>query len=327
MGRIRFIQKYCPQLENLEHVKRIKKTFHEDKTFTLTVLICLTNAIAQSELMALANEHGFAGVMKPRVDVVPKHAPCTRAQFDAWKVVWPMNFREDPRRLVNFHGWDFVTGNLWEVRFSEEEIVVIGAWMGDVLRLSRTAGSKGEYPIAALIIDPSTSTVLATSTDTRRTTHHPLRHAVMNCIDGVANRERLSKFSVPTTPSSATASVAPDVRNVPQKRKVREMEVDTIAVDREGERVSSASRPTMPTGADATERAYLCTGYDLYVSHEPCVMCAMALVHSRISRVFYALPTPGSGGLGSVYKIHSHSGLNHHYKVFRWLASIDNYMR
>lgn len=61
---------------------------------------------------------------------------------------------------------------------------------------------------------------------------------------------------------------------------------------------------------------YLCTGYDLYVTREPCIMCAMALVHSRISRVFYGSQHQ-EGALGSKYKLHVQHGINHHYEVFR----------
>lgn len=62
---------------------------------------------------------------------------------------------------------------------------------------------------------------------------------------------------------------------------------------------------------------YLCTGMDLFILHEPCVMCSMALLHSRIGRVFYRDPSPGQGGLGSAYKIHCHPSLNHKFDVFR----------
>ena len=47
--------------------------------------------------------------------------------------------------------------------------------------------------------------------------------------------------------------------------------------------------------------------------------CAMALLHSRIRRVFYGCPNPESGGLGSRFKIHVQSELNHHFQTFSGL--------
>ena len=44
-------------------------------------------------------------------------------------------------------------------------------------------------------------------------------------------------------------------------------------------------------------QAYLLTGYDVYLTREPCIMCSMALVHSRVSRVFFTEPSPQKGGL------------------------------
>ena len=41
----------------------------------------------------------------------------------------------------------------------------------------------------------------------------------------------------------------------------------------------------------------------------------MALVHSRVGRVFYGCKSSG-GALGSVYKLHTQPGLNHHYDVY-----------
>lgn len=72
--------------------------------------------------------------------------------------------------------------------------------------------------------------------------------------------------------------------------------------------------------AGAEPQPYICTGYDLYVTREPCVMCAMALVHARIGRVFYGTAT-ADGALGSRFKIHSLKDLNHHFEVFRGVLS------
>ena len=42
----------------------------------------------------------------------------------------------------------------------------------------------------------------------------------------------------------------------------------------------------------------------------------MALVHSRIRRVFYGCSDSVMGALGSTYKIHTQTGLNHHFEAF-----------
>lgn len=62
---------------------------------------------------------------------------------------------------------------------------------------------------------------------------------------------------------------------------------------------------------------YLCTSATAYLSHEPCVSCSMALLHSRISQVFYEYTNNESGGLGSRCKLHCLTSLNHHFTVFK----------
>jgi len=65
------------------------------------------------------------------------------------------------------------------------------------------------------------------------------------------------------------------------------------------------------------KETYLCTGMDVFLNKEPCVMCSMALLHSRVRRVFYDESNPECGGLGSIRRIHCNKKLNHSFQVFR----------
>jgi tRNA(adenine34) deaminase len=65
---------------------------------------------------------------------------------------------------------------------------------------------------------------------------------------------------------------------------------------------------------DAAERVgnYRLSGCELYVTLEPCVMCAGAIMHARIGRVVYGATDPKSGACGSVVNLFADSRLNHH---------------
>jgi len=63
--------------------------------------------------------------------------------------------------------------------------------------------------------------------------------------------------------------------------------------------------------AAAQVNNYRLPGADLYVTLEPCVMCAGAIIHARISRVFFGARDPRSGAAGSVFQILPTDRLNH----------------
>lgn len=56
---------------------------------------------------------------------------------------------------------------------------------------------------------------------------------------------------------------------------------------------------------------YRLTGTTLYVTLEPCAMCASAMVHARVQRLVFAAPDPRAGAAGSVFNIVQHASLNH----------------
>ncbi|WP_322069421.1 tRNA adenosine(34) deaminase TadA [Paraburkholderia bannensis] len=60
---------------------------------------------------------------------------------------------------------------------------------------------------------------------------------------------------------------------------------------------------------------YRLPGCELYVTLEPCLMCAGAIMHARISRVVYGARDPKTGACGSVVDAFSNEQLNHHTSV------------
>ena len=57
---------------------------------------------------------------------------------------------------------------------------------------------------------------------------------------------------------------------------------------------------------------YRLPGATLYVTLEPCVMCAGAIMHARIARVVFGASDPKTGAVGSIVNLFAEDRLNHH---------------
>ncbi len=107
-----------------------------------------------------------------------------------------------------------------------------------------------------------------------------------------------------------------------------EVPVGAVVVDSEGEVVSSAGNRRETNADPAAHAEFLaieqaaaelgrwrlsdCT---VYVTLEPCFMCAGLMYQARIKRCVYGAPDPKAGALGSLYDLHSDERLNHRFEV------------
>jgi len=64
-------------------------------------------------------------------------------------------------------------------------------------------------------------------------------------------------------------------------------------------------------GAALTMQNYRLPGTCLYVTLEPCAMCAGAMIHARIQRLVYGADDPRAGAAGSIFNLLQSSELNH----------------
>ncbi len=66
------------------------------------------------------------------------------------------------------------------------------------------------------------------------------------------------------------------------------------------------------------------TGYDLYVTLEPCPMCAMAISAARIKRLYYAASDPKSGGIAQGPRIFSHPQAHHVPEIYDGINATES---
>lgn len=183
---------------------------------------------------------------------------------------------------TSFHEDKQVTSALKGQLFTADQKAKMQDYMTAAVQVAKSGREMGMDAVGAVIVDPESEQVVAVGHDCKRGAH-PLHHAVMVCIDLVACGQGGGAYNYKKYPACQFSS-SESFRN--------------------GCNLKETGQP------------YICTGYDLYVTREPCVMCAMALVHSRINRVFYGAPS-ADGALGTKYKIHCQKDLNHRFEVFK----------
>ncbi len=62
----------------------------------------------------------------------------------------------------------------------------------------------------------------------------------------------------------------------------------------------------------------------IYVTLEPCAMCAGAMIHARLDRLVFAAPDPKAGAAGSVLAVINHPQLNHQMQVEQGILSDES---
>lgn len=115
-----------------------------------------------------------------------------------------------------------------------------------------------------------------------------------------------------------------------------EVPVGAVVIDPEGRIVARGGNRTR-TDCDPTAHAEIVAlraacaaagsdrlpGHVLYVTLEPCAMCAQAIANARVARVVYGAPDPKSGGVAHGARVFTHPQCHHRPEVIDGIAEDD----
>ena len=96
--------------------------------------------------------------------------------------------------------------------------------------------------------------------------------------------------------------------------------IGEVIIGRGRNRREANRDPTAHAEVEALRAAAIALGTwrvegTLYVTHEPCTMCAGAIVNARVAKLVYGCANPKAGGVVSLYQIPTDARLNHRVEV------------
>lgn len=262
---------------------------------------------------------------------VPLNPPSTASQAEEWtNRYWPCTFNPASQTIQNappLHHLRSITAEL-----DTEQTDVYMKLARQVaqechgLEIGRTVG--------AVLVDPVKNEVVAAAGDARwykqdrhpdspkRSNGRPEHHALMRAIASVARKEIRRRGGIDAEDRSDTNGL--DLMGRPLTATERqyfaapEINITDEAASTWFPRAQSSLRPD----------PYLCNGLDVYLTHEPCVCCAMAMLHSRFRACIFARPMHASGALtadpdGLGYGLFWRRELNWRVTTFEYMHVVD----
>ncbi|RPD77446.1 hypothetical protein L226DRAFT_544086 [Lentinus tigrinus ALCF2SS1-7] len=287
---------------SMAHLKRIRK---QDEKMSMVLI--------------LTGEHPDPPVFPediqlplPYVAPVPTSAALTMTSLKLKSSLWPTIYA--PRKKFEPEPW-----TRGKVRWACDA-------MKQVVKKAQYIGKEDELSIAAYVpipYDEETKTATRmlepiSAHDTRKSASHPLRHSIINLVRAVGEL-RASPSTSAATPMSPPPQLTPVIDvPAPSLNQVTAAlsKPHTHAIPPHPSHSSESQPEEVRNGAH-----YLLTSLTLFTTHEPCIMCSMALLHSRVKEVFYLIPMAKTGGCGSVTCVPRLEGVNHRYAVNVWKSS------
>ncbi|XP_020102718.1 probable inactive tRNA-specific adenosine deaminase-like protein 3 isoform X2 [Ananas comosus] len=347
---VRQLNQIC-LLEDLRHVKRVRRINSEGKV-ELSVILCISREnenvleVIPSEVLEVVNTYQ----LRPFIAKVAKYAAMSKEEWEEQCKLWPTSYHP-PNNLDGVSGFsveesqsicNYMKIAIQLTRLSNPgDKVVNAAVIVDSLSseiIAKATDQTGVPPTSLLKICSNHLTVAGEAHSAcsmaeenglaKQEVLCPPRNWLSHCthsLKGVAclnprgwieqrpYDQKLVNYGSNFSWHPLRHATLVAIENAAARDRKLFPNLGSLDRDRLGEEACSSD------SSSEAMRPYLCTGFDIYLVWEPCTMCAMALVHQRIRRVFYAFPNTNGGALASVHRLHGERSLNHHYSVFRIL--------
>ncbi|EDW35788.1 GL17026 [Drosophila persimilis] len=306
------IQELSQKLPRLQHLKRV-----HDRN----VLICPTSDIGDAEtLEEHLQRYAFsANVLRAlchqvKVVEVPARMPKLRVQYEQMIQHWPCKFHPNHYSESLRNGSNFsISQRIFHKRMAQL-----------LARLSRDVNK--DKPVG-ICVDPRQSSIVSIAGASESYSAHGHEHCSMLLVDFVARSQQGGALKSDLSFVEDEEKAETTLRGLPKAYYDYLKKNEAYQDLKFGAEVSRKCQPQQQVllNADHSQGAdnltkygpYLCTGYDVYLLQEPCLMCSMAFVHSRAKRIFFLRPSD-NGALVTRFQLHAVKELNHHYEVFQF---------
>ncbi|KAN0006734.1 hypothetical protein ACTFIU_004925 [Dictyostelium citrinum] len=265
-----------------------------------------------SEYQSLSNEQkGIIKFIKSNdfivsIENVPKYPPLLYEIWEDWNYnIWPCVFRAHI----------FSTPLISNVK--DETLLEMRKYMLLAIEQAEIGKKRGHKGIGAVLIDPDTNKIVATSYDqTNRISLDEtpeisetqyLSPIISHCIMTIMNKLSTEQVADIKKRMKEQNKIEKEIKKDQEKQIENE-------IQNENENCNDEEECNILSFVNLGQ--YLATNFHLYITKEPCVMCSMALVHSRVKRVVYG-SSSRDGGLGTYLKIHTEKSLNHRFEVYK----------
>ncbi|PWN33819.1 uncharacterized protein FA14DRAFT_161488 [Meira miltonrushii] len=357
--------------ESLRHLRLFQRTGENGELFGLVCRVA--DLPSYDDVLSLLKpvDVTFDGTEpKPFQVEVPNGPAPSRNRLPEWKKFWPVSVKYG--RVLNSVVVPSLSGQLQAPSCSASPGVVDRALDAQLwtpiakewairnfrkcLRTAWQAEKNGDVPIGVHVtstypeggkivsgVGEGQKSIEVHGWDTRRSERNPIKHAVTNAIREVAKVRSERDWERLLLLNAKVANLYRDPHANPDEHRLAMQKAEAAVAASMG---TSTGPPSPSSSNGGTPKGllngqdYLLNNLSLFITHEPCVHCCMALVHSRVRAIYFIQPSPYAGGCcgsgmessrqckfaqdGGPYAVQEQQGLNHRFDVWRWVGNDDD---